>query len=229
MKNALPVALGLICSAAPAHATVTAYTDPAAFFAANPDVALIEDFEDSPPSSWEVHDPTYTGPRGLITFTPIGGTWDPNVTIALPTYNTFAPDLNPIGSYVLTTNGNEDFIGTLNIPATSLGFTVFTNDFPGTVRFYNGDTLLATILYDDPVVPGNNRQFGGIYSSNGVTSFRWTATNGGWIDTGIDNIYAGPVDHAVPEPSTWAMMLLGLVAVGLAARRKGRGRPNQLA
>jgi hypothetical protein len=115
------IALGLFCSSNIAGATVTTYTNSTDFLAANPSVALIEDFEDSPPWSWnDAHLPNYTGPRGLITFIPIGGTWDPNVTIAQPFLTTFAADLQPIGSYVITTNGNEDFIGTLNMPALAL-------------------------------------------------------------------------------------------------------------
>jgi hypothetical protein len=222
MKHASLFAFGLICVASAAHPTITTYTNAADFLAANPNVALIEDFEDSPPLSWGFHLPTYTGPRGLITFTPLDGLWDNNVTIAKPTDITeFAPDLRPLGTYAITTNGNEDIVGTLNIPATSLGFNIFLNDSPGTLAFFNGDTLLATLLFDSPVDPGNNVAFAGIFSSDGVTSFRWTATNGQIVDTGIDNIYAGPVSD-VPEPSTWAMMLLGFAAIGATLRRKHR-------
>jgi hypothetical protein len=221
MKHGTLVALAMICCSAPAPATVTTYTNSADFFAANPSVALIEDFEDSDPSTWGPHLPSYTGSRGLISFTPIGGFPEPNLTIAPPWYDTFAPDLNPISSFVLTTNGNEDFIGTLNIPATSLGLDVLLNDSPGTLSFFNGDTLLATLIFDNPPVPDDDRAFAGIFSSDGVTSFRWTATNGQIIDTGIDNIYAGPV-ASVPELATWAMMLLGFGAMGVSLRWRRR-------
>jgi hypothetical protein len=223
MKRLIVLAFALVCSSSIAEATITTYTSSADFFAANPNVALIEDFDDSLPGTWVPdHLPTYTGPRGLITFTPIGGYPDPNVTIAQPGFDQFAADVIPLSSFVITTNGNEDFIGTLNIPALSLGFDILLNDSPGTLSFFNGDTLLATLIFDDPVVPADNRAFAGIFSSGGVTSFRWTATNGQRIDTGIDNIYAGPVHGSVPgvpEPSTWATMLLGFALIGALARR----------
>jgi hypothetical protein len=43
------------------------------------------------------------------------------------------------------------------------------------------------------------------------------------LDTAnIDNIVLGPVAAAVPEPSTWAMMLLGFAGLGFAFRRSRR-------
>lgn len=224
------IALSLFCSSNIAGATVTTYTNSADFLAANRSVALIEDFDDAGPSTWvPAHLPTYTGPRGLITFTPIGGYPEPNLTIATPGFDEFASDLIPLSSFVLTTNGNEDFIGTLTNPALALGFDILLNDSPGTVSFFNGTTLLAVLTFETPPLPGNNRAFAGIFSTDGVTSFRWTATNGDRFpfgDTGIDNIYAGPITHGVPEPSTWAMMLMGFGAMGLAMRRRRAGRSH---
>jgi hypothetical protein len=43
----------------------------------------------------------------------------------------------------------------------------------------------------------------------------------GTFDFAIDNVrFDGPVAGAVPEPSTWAMMLLGFAGVGFAAYRR---------
>ena len=36
----------------------------------------------------------------------------------------------------------------------------------------------------------------------------------------------GPILSAVPEPATWAVMILGFFAVGAAMRRRGRKRPD---
>ncbi len=49
-----------------------------------------------------------------------------------------------------------------------------------------------------------------------------------WLDTSYDSgmAFSGitvagvPVDNAVPEPGTWAMMLMGFGAVGFAMRRR---------
>jgi hypothetical protein len=41
------------------------------------------------------------------------------------------------------------------------------------------------------------------------------------IDVILDNVSVAPV---VPEPSTWAMMAIGFVGLGLAARHAARKR-----
>ena len=65
------------------------------------------------------------------------------------------------------------------------------------------------------------------FNMTGLSSFTFTPINteGGWLQ--LDNITIG---SAVPEPSTWAMMLMGFGAVGLAMRRRRRSdRALQLA
>lgn len=56
-----------------------------------------------------------------------------------------------------------------------------------------------------------------------------------WLDTGYDSgmafsgitVAGKPIEGAIPEPGTWAMMLLGFGAVGFAMRRR-RGAAPQL-
>lgn len=221
------VALALVCSSTVANATVVTFTDSDAFFAANPDATLIENFEDSDPHIRDGSLPSYTGPGGEITFTPVTNALYPlNVYLASPGYTTWGTGLNPNTSVILAVTGNEDFVGTLAAPAYSLGFNVFLNDQPAILQFFNGTTLLATLIYDYPIELGNNLGFGGIYSSEGVTSFRWISSNGQNVDTGVDNIFEGPLvpsdASSVPEPSTWAMMLLGFGAIGAALRKRKR-------
>jgi hypothetical protein len=223
MKHMASIVFALVCYSTVAGAQVTTFTNSADFHAANPSTTLIENFEDSDPALRDTALPNYTGPGGEITFTPISSTpFEPNVWLASPGYTD--EGAGPNSSVILTVTGNEDFVGTLAAPAYALGFDVFLNDWPATLSFFNGDTLLATLTFDTPPELGNNIAFAGITSAQGVTSFHWTATNGQYLDTAIDNIFVGS-PTGVPEPSTWAMMLLGFGAIGVAMRRKRRARP----
>jgi PEP-CTERM motif len=53
----------------------------------------------------------------------------------------------------------------------------------------------------------------------GVTNWDDTAFDSGMAFSGI-TVAGVPVDNAVPEPGTWAMMLMGFGAVGFAMRRR---------
>lgn len=223
MKYITVTALVLACWGAAAQATITTFTSSADFHAANPNVTLIENFEDSDPALRDISLSSYTGPGGEVTFTPVSSTpLAPNVWLASPGYTN--EGAGPNTSVILTVTGNEDFVGTLASPVYSLGLDVFLNDSPATLSFFNGDTLLASLVFDSPPEPGNNVAFAGITSTEGVTSFHWQATNGQYLNTAVDNIYAGP-GGAVPEPSTWSTMLLGFAAVGGILRRRRRNRP----
>ena len=66
-----------------------------------------------------------------------------------------------------------------------------------------------TLVLNNPVGPVTNVQFG-----FGTGTFRLSA------DPGTPELFAA----AVPEPSTWAMMILGFAGVGfMAYRRKKQG------
>jgi opacity protein-like surface antigen len=69
----------------------------------------------------------------------------------------------------------------------------------------------------------------GAYNTDGSDYIIWTGLSSTY-DTSLDNFWvwarftpslaAPPDPSAVPEPSTWAMMLLGFGAIGFAARRR---------
>ena len=221
MKRLAFVALCLACSSTDANATVTTFTSSSDFFAANPAVTLIEDFEDSDPAIRDYGFPSYTGPRGEISFTAVSSfPFTPNVAVDRVGHMDVAADLAPSTSVMLAAVGNEDWIATLANPSNALGFDVLLNYWPRTITFFSGSTVVGTISFD-PSQDSNHRAFAGIDSTDPITSFHWEATNAEYLDTGIDNIYAGPLS-GVPEPSTWAMMLLGFGAVGFRLRRARR-------
>ena len=222
MKHIALVAFGLVCSSTIAHATVTTFTSASDFFTANPSASLIENFEDSDPALRYTPLSSYTGPGGEITFTPISSyPYNPNIFLIPPGANEpFGPGVHPT-SIVMAAIGNEDFVGTLATPTYALGFDVLRNAaLPLVLSFFDGQDLLGTIVFDTPPPDGNYYGFAGITSTQPITSFRWTANDGQNYHTAIDNVYAGPAVPGVPEPGTWAMMLIGFGAVGAALRWK---------
>lgn len=216
MKLTLLAVAAILAGTSGANATETFYTDATAFGVAAPGTIIVEDFEDSAPGSRDIQLASYTGPGSEITFVPFDSSpVAPNLVIASAGYTNFGAGQNPTTSIILTASGNEGFDGTLAAATNALGFNVYLNDSPFTVSFFNGLTLLGGLTFDSPADLGNNFGFAGITSDVGVTSFRIQATNGQNINTGVDNVR---IQTAVPEPGTWAFMLLGFGAVGAALR-----------
>jgi hypothetical protein len=227
MQHIALITAALLCSSSMAEATVTTFTSSTDFHAANPDATMIENFEDSDPAIRNGAYPSYTGPSSGITFTAISSyPFTPNIYLTAPGFNSYGYGLNPTTSVILAATGNEDWVATLANPTNVIGFDVLLNDWPLTITFFSGTTALATMNFDAPPADASHLAFAGISSTDPITSFHWEATNGEYIDTGIDNIFAGPLS-AVPEPSTWTMMLLGFGAVG-AALRKSRKSPGAI-
>ena len=68
--------------------------------------------------------------------------------------------------------------------------------------------------------------------SDGPMAYLSTDNPAGAYFPGASIAFSDPVQDSVmsaPEPSTWALILLGFVGLGLAARRKTRGREAALA
>lgn len=131
---------------------------------------------------------------------------------------------------------------TMNVAAGfDTGFSFFySGDVAGFVNVYDGlnatGNLLATLVlpvnYQNGNCTGDPTGDFCHWDPIGV-SFAGTAKSvdfGGAANfIGFDNVTLGasvPGNGAVPEPSTWATMLLGFGAVGLAVRRRRKQEPN---
>ena len=204
----------LLSVACVSSAQAATYGSFAGFAAAAPGATVIENFETVAPALLEHSLASLNQPA--ISFTPLpGDPSGPNVYVAPAGYNNFGAGIGVTTSTVLTSNGNEQFTGTLVSPARALGFVVLFNGLgPITVQFFHGASVLDTLILGN--AGENGYGFAGIVSNTTVTGFSFVATDGGVLNTGIDNIRVA----AVPEPSAWLMMIAGLGVGGLLLRRR---------
>lgn len=108
---------------------------------------------------------------------------------------------------------------------------------------YTGGNLLANIDFTSVTLNGVNfnivtvgqQEFRNIFDQAMVAGATNTLVINGTAGTsaGADATFAGTLSFAnvaaVPEPATWAMMLLGFGAVGLSMRRRSRVLRPQVA
>lgn len=110
----------------------------------------------------------------------------------------------------------------LNSATTAFGFDWFNTDVTDQ---YNVAVAGGQNYSGPPFTVGGNTGFFGLVSTTPFTSIVITNNfNGGYIsDEGMDNFITngqGSANGGVPEPATWAMMLLGVGALGAAMRRR---------
>jgi hypothetical protein len=182
------------------------YTTESAFTSAV-STTLVEDFESVSPKDAALATLTHNG----LTYTPFAGSPTPNVFVSSPGYTNYGAGVpQPTTTSILTANGDEDFLVTLAAPTLAVGFDRYLNGLgPATVRYYSYGTLVVTVLYASNT---DDQGYLGLVSSDPITSFRWTTTLGGRLNTGIDNIRVGP---PVPEPAPVLLVGCGLVLLGV--------------
>jgi hypothetical protein len=151
------------------------------------------------------------------------------------------------GSLTFTRSPVSSGFGVLNTVVN--GINKFPNQFTGGEGSATGDEVLITVDFTTPVdLPADHYFFrpeallsgGGNFlflSAAGPSLFTgdlqsWTRNDAlapDWLRIGTDITHQGPFDAAfsltgtvVPEPSTWAMMLLGFAGLGFAGYRASR-------
>ena len=142
--------------------------------------------------------------------------------ITITTSNT----LDTAGGYDITgISGTLNGFGTVSLITNPNQPNVFTIQNP---PFSGGANLsIDNVWYSsDPHLDGNGLAF---LTSGGLTGGLWGNAPGNYglflgnYDIYISNSSDVTVSSAVPEPSTWAMMILGFASVAFMAYRRKRG------
>lgn len=168
--------------------------------------SLVEDFEAFSPKDRAL--PSFVSNNN--TYIGLAGARFPNVWVSSPGYRNYGVPVTT--SSILTATGDEDFRIEFGTPTEAVGFDTYINAFgPANVEVFGATGLLDTFeLNHDPSTVG----FLGILASEEISSIRWYSTNGGIVNTGIDNIIQGS-SRSVPEPtSAISLITFGVLGVG---------------
>jgi hypothetical protein len=129
--------------------------------------------------------------------------------------------LTSVGSFNLTVDNNDDYFVSFFDGATQIGTSKIVPGASGTVNggvetFASDPSLQGTYL-PTLAIAGNGIQ---------ATSARIFATGGDSLYSIGEVAFFAPSagDSAVPEPSTWALMLFGFGAIGAAMRKSHQTR-----
>ena len=137
-------------------------------------------------------------------------------------------------TYSITTDGSLGNINQSNI--TSYLFTLIQGSNTGQIgssveQSYTTGPFFATLTgLSIPTTASNALNFGNgfflVQFSSYITVMRAGTPDNGFGSFQNNVSFATASTAAVPEPATWAMMLIGFGAIGLAIRRRARARTS---
>jgi PEP-CTERM motif len=152
-----------------------------------------------------------------------------------------------LGLYATPYGDTTNYMAVLGGGSEAIAYSSLKNSFGlywgsvdtyNSLAFYNGDTLVATITGADVDPPVNANGGQTDYASNGyvlitaLPQFDRVVAASSSNSFEFDNVVAGgatQISTAVPEPSTWAMLLLGFAGLGYAASRRSKASISAVA
>jgi hypothetical protein len=159
---------------------------------------------------------------GGFTYTPTTGT----TIISNTSDGNGAQPAGTTGSYVSVLGASS--VTVTFAPTSAVGFYWGSIDPGNSISFYDGGSLVGTINGDSLAVTTGLQASGdqGSDASNRFMTF-YGATFDEMILSSVENSFefTNAEVTAVPEPATWAMLMLGFCGVGFMAYRKKRNSP----
>lgn len=135
------------------------------------------------------------------------------------------------GATVIDEPGNFSHQFTFNLTADMAADSAVITQIFGNNDIDFTSILLDTFAFVQTVTDANGDETWALDPSVVLTAGMHTIyVNGSVVGSSGDGSYSGVINlAAVPEPATWAMMLLGFGAVGFAMRRRRRPALMQVA
>jgi choice-of-anchor A domain-containing protein len=148
---------------------------------------------------------TFTGSNSSVEYIDLIGSQFSAINNA--TFNTFAAG----STIILNISGLSGGLTNMSL-STGNNYNLVLNYYEATSLYFNDVNIAATILAPNATITGGNGTITGTVIANNWNSSVTLAA--GHAD--FSNIVTAPV----PEPSTYAMLLAGLLLIGAASRRK---------
>jgi PEP-CTERM motif len=143
-------------------------------------------------------------------------TWSGSCVTGCPTGERVSAELDLDQDYVFGTAITNDNFGELTFRSSNLNLLITTLDDPTTGVNQDGSLAGSAIAFQS----GANVFSFQVLSGGGLN---WTAAGSGVTLRGLGaSRFTPPGVLTVPEPSIWAMMLLGFVGLGFAGYRRAK-------